>query len=277
MDLSTPPVVLTFSVFDPSGRGGIQADVEVSASLGCHCTPVITAICTSSQSDEADVLPIDSPLLVQQARSILEDYEVAAIKIGFVGSINNTEAIQAILSDYPSIPVIFEPSFCLIDEEESDKNELVKAVETLLLPMSDVVITSLGEAREISATTDTARATAQALLDAGPSTALINSTDLRRRESVYHLYTDDGSCKSFEWKEHLSPSTFGAETTAAAALACFLAHSSSVATAAERAVSFAQKSVSKAWQLGFDRPTPNRFFWVNETPDSEQDCSSSAH
>ncbi|HET8707236.1 MAG TPA: bifunctional hydroxymethylpyrimidine kinase/phosphomethylpyrimidine kinase, partial [Pseudomonadales bacterium] len=51
---SMPPVVMTFSGHDPCGGAGIQADIETLASLGCHCTPVITAITAQDSCNVID-------------------------------------------------------------------------------------------------------------------------------------------------------------------------------------------------------------------------------
>jgi hydroxymethylpyrimidine/phosphomethylpyrimidine kinase len=80
------------------------------ASLGCHpltatdCaspsrTPSVSRACTQSAAE----------LVEQQARTILEDMPVAAFKIGVLGSVENVLAVAEIVSDYPEIPLIFDP------------------------------------------------------------------------------------------------------------------------------------------------------------------------
>ena len=43
MDESTP-IVMCVAELDPTGGGGIAADIETLASLACHCTPIMSAI-----------------------------------------------------------------------------------------------------------------------------------------------------------------------------------------------------------------------------------------
>ena len=103
------PVVLTLSGSDPSGGAGIQADIESLASHGCHCAPVITVITVQDTQDVKSYAPLDGTLIMEQARAVLEDMPVAAIKIGLLGSTDAVEAIHGVLQDYPDIPVILDP------------------------------------------------------------------------------------------------------------------------------------------------------------------------
>ncbi|WP_145999192.1 bifunctional hydroxymethylpyrimidine kinase/phosphomethylpyrimidine kinase [Oceanicoccus sp. KOV_DT_Chl] len=41
--LASTPVVLSINNLDPSGGGGISADIETLTSLGCHCTPSLAS------------------------------------------------------------------------------------------------------------------------------------------------------------------------------------------------------------------------------------------
>lgn len=40
----TSPVVMCVAELDPTGGGGIAADIETLCSLACHCTPIMSAI-----------------------------------------------------------------------------------------------------------------------------------------------------------------------------------------------------------------------------------------
>ena len=87
------PVVLVFAGNDPTGGAGMQADIEAIASMGAHAAPVITAITVQDTQNVKSYFPLDMSSIIEQARAILEDMPVDAIKIGMLGS---TEAIEAI-------------------------------------------------------------------------------------------------------------------------------------------------------------------------------------
>ena len=106
---NTPPQVLVFAASDPSSGAGIQADILTLASLGCHPLTALTALTVQDTTGVQLMQPVSAELLEQQARTILEDMPVAAFKIGLLGSVENVVAVAEIVSDYPEIPLIFDP------------------------------------------------------------------------------------------------------------------------------------------------------------------------
>ena len=103
------PAVLIFSGLDPSGGAGIQADIEALASQGCHACPLITTLTTQDTVDVKNTVTVSAELIKEQARTILDDIPVAAVKIGLVDSTDIIEAIHGVLSDLPDVPVILDP------------------------------------------------------------------------------------------------------------------------------------------------------------------------
>ena len=69
---------------DPSGGAGIAADIETLVSLGCHPAPVITALTVQDTHDVHNLLPVESALVLAQARAVLADlpgYGYAAVPL----------------------------------------------------------------------------------------------------------------------------------------------------------------------------------------------------
>jgi hypothetical protein len=105
-----PPVVLTFAPSDPSGGGGMQADLLTLASMGCHALTVVTAITVQDTTGVEGVLPMEAEWVADQARCLLEDMPVDAFKIGALASVENIAAVAEILADYPDVPLILDPT-----------------------------------------------------------------------------------------------------------------------------------------------------------------------
>ena len=95
---------------DPTGGGGIAADIETLSSLACHCTPIMTAINIQDTRDVKDSAVVDSLLLIEQMRAVLEDIDVAAIKLHQLASTSHIEGIHTVLNDYPRRPVVVDPA-----------------------------------------------------------------------------------------------------------------------------------------------------------------------
>ncbi len=104
-----PPMVLAFAASDPTGGAGIQADLLTVASLGCHPLSVITALTVQDTAGVDAVMAVDASWVADQARALLEDMPVAAFKLGLLGSVEVIAAIAEIVSDYPDVPLVFDP------------------------------------------------------------------------------------------------------------------------------------------------------------------------
>lgn len=264
--MQKPPVVLSFSALDPSGCGGLQADIETAASLGCHCAPVATALCTTGSSKTAEVLAVDTTLVIEQARSVLEDMAVKAIKVGFTGSVTNVEAIHSILRDYPHIPLIMHPAFCLWDEDSADQADLPSALSALLLPLTTVLVASLEEAHILVKVSDTVDATAQGITNTGCGYLLLNETAPKDQKFQATLYDAKGSIKIYQW-DQAPPTCHGSSSTLTSAIAALQAHDCPPQAAVEQAQNYAWQALAAARQLGFGKPTPHRFFWADKNID----------
>src|SRR5512138_2898925 len=81
------PVVMTFAGTDPTGGAGIQAGIEAISSMGCHAAAVVTAVTVQDTRNVMGFEPVSAALVIEQARAVLEDMPVHAIKIGMIGSV----------------------------------------------------------------------------------------------------------------------------------------------------------------------------------------------
>lgn len=86
MDETAPVCVLVFNASDPSGAGGLSADIATIASVGGHPLPVVTGAYARDSAKIFEHFPFDDEAVAEQARAVLEDIPVSAIKVGFVGS-----------------------------------------------------------------------------------------------------------------------------------------------------------------------------------------------
>ena len=59
--LDSKPTVMCFSGLDPTGGAGIQADIETLFSVGCHATPVVTALTAQNTQNALSITSINSP------------------------------------------------------------------------------------------------------------------------------------------------------------------------------------------------------------------------
>ncbi|PCK09202.1 MAG: hydroxymethylpyrimidine/phosphomethylpyrimidine kinase [Alteromonadaceae bacterium] len=260
---ANPPIVLTFSALDPTGCGGIQADIETASSLGCHCTPIVSALCADASRPEAALYPTDATIIIEQARSILKGMAVKAIKIGFLGSAANTEAVHSILRDYQDLPVISHPTLCLWDGQSDDSADFAEAYSTLILPMSNVAIFSVYEAIEVSQESDTVSTAASAIVSSGCERTLITGTGKHTKAFQNSLYGEKGLIQHYPWEQE-PPSDHGSNSTLTTSIAAYMAHGFDAQQAVEHGLNYTWQAMRASRDLGFKKRTPHRFYWADK-------------
>ena len=258
---SSIPVVLVLSGHDPSGGAGIQADIEALASHGCHCAPVITAITVQDTQDVKSYAPLDGTLIMEQARAVLEDMPVAAIKIGMLGSTEAVEAIYGVLQDYPNIPVVLDPVLSSGNGASLTDDDVLEALEALLLPNTTVLTPNSLEARILAPEADNLDACAMALLEKGCEFVLITGTHENTPHVTNTLYGNHRLLETFTW-ERLVGSFHGSGCTLAASIAGLLAQGLEPFSAVHEAQAYTWETLKHAYRVGMGQPLPNRLFWA---------------
>lgn len=262
-----PPVVLVFAGNDPSGGAGLAADILTLSSLGCHVLPVVTAITVQDTAGVEDVLPIDADWLDDQARHVLEDMQVDAIKVGLIGSADNLMVIAGIASDYPDIPLILDPTLNDGQNDSFAEEELVAMLRELLLPHTMIIsLNSIDARRLASDDPDEQEAlpldvAASRLIAAGCQYVLINGVHESTPQVINSLYSEQGRAGTENW-DRLPGHYHGAGCTLAAALAGMLAGGAEVATASHDAQEYTWQALANAYRPGMGRQVPDRLYWA---------------
>ena len=278
----TPPTVLVFAGTDPTGGAGLQADILTLASLGCHPLSVVTAVTVQDTVGVDDFLPMEAEWIADQARSVLEDMPVAAIKIGMIGSVEAVAAIAEVVSDYPDIPLVLDPVLSSGRGDPLANEELMSALVDLLLPQATVLTPNSIEARrlaedlgEVDEDEDEDEegapdldACARRLIDLGCEFVLITGAHEQGAQVVNTLYNTRGVVHAQAW-ERLPGSYHGSGCTLASALAGFLALGQDVAEAAREAQVYTWQTLKHAYRPGMGQFIPDRMYWAHG--DDEED------
>ena len=250
---TSSPIVMTVAELDPTGGGGIAADIETLGSLACHCTPVISSINIQDTQNLLDCAIIDGTLLMEQMRVVLEDMDVTAIKLHQLAATAHIESIHTVLTDYPHIPVIIDPALWTMPVED----DFCDALCTLLLPQATLLVVTAEEAFELSAGADNLTACAHELLDSGCENLLICNEPGVGETYTSDLFSHAGLEASFQWQQ-LPHDFLGAGSTFAAAITAFMAHGVGIRPAIRQAQEYTWKALNNAKRLGMGRLVPNR-------------------
>lgn len=260
----TRPVILSLSYHDPCGAGGIQADIETTASLGCHCTTVVTALCARDTQEIKDLVPVSPAILIEQTRALLEDMPIQVIKLGYLGDTDAIEAVYTILRDYPKIPVILDPATQLSSSPYASHN-YHQALFDLLLPLSAVVVCNNKDILHLAPRADSLEACAAVLLDTGCDHVLVNGCEENHQYSQARLYSRTGLLNSQRWRR-LNLTCHGKSDILTSAVAAYHAQGLSLTSAISQGLRFCWEALASSQRLGMGEPIPNRLHWVKTTP-----------
>ena len=279
------PVVLTFGLSDATGAAGIQADQLACASMGCHPATVVTAIATSARDDGDDWLAIDAELVDLQAKSVLHNMAVAAFKIGALAGPEQVQPVAEAIVDFADVPVVLDPALDHSTGEEWTDEQLVEAMQELLLPQTTIITVSLAQARRLASLGDdgeraevlSAAECARHLCDAGAEYALILDAERGSAQMVNLLFDESGLVRRDALPRIPDPagSRFrGAGDTLSAGLAGLLAQGIDVPEAVQEASQYTTAALMHAFAAGLGVAVPDRLFWAG---DDDEEATSDAN
>src|ERR1700758_872490 len=95
------PCVLSIAGSDSGGGAGIQADLKAFAACGVHGTSAITAVTAQSTIAVELVHELPPDVVLAQARAVLRDIRVDAVKVGMLASVRIVAAVAELLDELP--------------------------------------------------------------------------------------------------------------------------------------------------------------------------------
>lgn len=275
------PCVMTFNVNDPSGAGGLSADLTAMSSASAHVLAVVTGTYVRDTSDIHDHIALDEEAVADQARCALEDIPVRAFKVGFVGTPENLGAIAGITSDYGEVPVItYMPDLSWWDEMDIDV--YLDAVTELLLPQTTVLVGNHSTlCRWLLPDWEgdrapNAREVARAAAVHGVPFALVTGFNAADQYLESHLASPEEVLASARY-ERFEATFCGAGDTLSAALCALVAGGSDLQSACAEALTYLDQCLDAGFQPGMGHAVPDRLFWAHdddlEAADSDADAT----
>lgn len=266
-----PPSVMTFAATDPSSGAGLQADILTFASIGCHPLSVVTGITVQDTVGVENIMVFDADWVNEQARTILEDMQVMAFKIGMLGSVENVAVIAEIMADYPDTPLLIDPVLSSGRGDELATDDIQAAMIDLLFPQATLLTPNSIEARRLAYYNDDSDEaenasldeSAQRLLDMGAEYVLITGTHERSNDVVNTLYGERGLIKAYNW-ERLPGSYHGSGCTLTSAIAACIAHGLTMEEAVLEAQEYTWQTLKAGFRPGMGQYIPDRMFWARE-------------
>jgi hydroxymethylpyrimidine/phosphomethylpyrimidine kinase len=262
-----PALVMSFNVGDPTGAGGLAADQLTLAAVGVHGLPVATGLLIRDSAEVFDHHCIDTDVVIEQARAVLEDGSIHAFKVGNLCCVETIGAVAEMLADYPELPVVtYVGNLGHLDDSNYD--DYLSAIAELIVPQSHVVCGNRSILQEMfcpdweDAEPPSLWHLAKACVDAGGKYLLV--TGMGSTEGVIEtvlLAPDETLLR--DRVERFDAGFVGAGDTLSAALAGMLAAGSALAEAAAESVHFLDRSLEAGFRPGMGMVVPDRMFWAH--------------
>lgn len=267
------PCVMVFNANDPSGAGGLSADLTTVASASAYALPVVTGTYIRDTSEIRDHIAFDEDAVDEQARCALEDMAVSAFKVGFLGSPDNVSTVAAIASDYPEVPMVaYLGDLSWWDELSMDT--YLDAMAELLLPQVTVLVgnhSSLCRWLLPDWEADTPpgpRDVARAAFAHGVPYTLVTGFNAADQFLESHLATPESVLATARY-ERFEATFTGAGDTLSAALASLLAAGADLQTSVAESLTYLDQCLDAGFQPGMGHAVPDRMFWAHDDEDDE--------
>jgi hydroxymethylpyrimidine/phosphomethylpyrimidine kinase len=209
---------------------------------------------------------------------VLEDVNIAAWKVGFLGSAEGVSAVAEVLSDYPDVPLVsYLPNLSWIDEDAHQAYH--DAFRELVLPQTEVLVGSHQTLTDFllpewdNQRPASPRELAVAAGEHGTRFVLVTSVPLPDQFLDNVLASPQGAITGEKF-ERFEVSFVGAGDTLSAALAALLAAGAELHAAVGEALAFLDQALDAGFRPGMGNVIPDRFFWA--LPPGEEEAEGPA-
>lgn len=249
----TPPKLLSIAGSDSGGGAGIQADIKTATLLGCHAMTAITAVTVQDTQAVKDIHPIPATTVYAQAKTVMEDIGVDAIKTGMLHNQEIIQHIAKLASEYPNTPFIIDPVMISTSGHPLLAPSAIETLKQQLLSHASLLTPNLPEAEALTGLTireipDMHQA-GQALLAQGCQAVLIKGGH-GTEEQITDLLITPNTQQLFHHPRLPIMDTHGSGCTLSTAIACFLAKGKSLDVAVKEATDFVHHAIASSTKLG---------------------------
>ncbi|MFD1482054.1 bifunctional hydroxymethylpyrimidine kinase/phosphomethylpyrimidine kinase [Paracoccus nototheniae] len=147
----TTAIALTIAGSDSGGGAGIQADLKTFSALGCYGASVITALTAQNTRAVTMIDPARPAMIAAQMAGVLDDLDVAAIKLGMLGGADAIRTVAQGLADYHG-PVVLDPVMVAKSGDALLPDDAIATLREVMLPCATLLTPNLPEAARLLGT-----------------------------------------------------------------------------------------------------------------------------
>ena len=148
--MPAPPVVLSIAGYDPSSGAGATADIKTAAAFGCYAVTCLTALTVQSTQGVFVVEPVRPELVRGTLARLRQDFEIAAVRIGMLGSGAVASEVADFLERERLPNVVLDPVLRSSSGADLIDAEGLEALRLSLLPLSTLITPNMAEAAALA-------------------------------------------------------------------------------------------------------------------------------
>ena len=255
------PILLTIAGFDPCCGAGTAADLKTFAAHGCYGVAAITSLTVQNTQGVETVHNTPSAELRAQLEVLVNDCEIAAVKIGMLGNRGNAVVVGEFLDAHKFAHVVHDPVMKSSSGAELLDAGGIKYVVTELLKRASVITPNVAEAEVLTGMTikDVAdmEAAARKIVELGARAVIVKGGHMDR--AVDTLF-DGNELIQLGGEKVKTDNTHGTGCTFASALAAQLAAGRGLLEAATLAKAYVMKAIEKGYPIGKGRIPLDHFY-----------------
>lgn len=246
--------VLSIAGLDPSGGAGLLADIKTISALGGYACGITTALTVQNTLGVSSVEPVDATLVTAQIKAVLDDMDIAAIKVGMLA---NDKIIAVVCDQLIAHPdkyiMVVDPVFKSSSGATLLNENGVEILSKRLLPLTTLLTPNIAEAEVLSGmavkTKDHMLDAAKKLMDMGAKNVLVTGGHLSGNEAIDVLLTPQGS-HIFSCEMLDASNTHGTGCALSSAIATLLAQGKSMLEAVEGGKNYVYEAIKTAPNIG---------------------------
>lgn len=242
-------VVLTIAGSDSSGGAGIQADLKTFEAFGLFGASAITVVTAQNTKGVTNIQPIDTDVLKDQIKAVLDDFDVKAIKIGMLFSKDIIECVEQSIKEL-DIPIVLDPVFISKAGSKLLEDDAIEAMKKLF-KYATVLTPNLYEAKELFGYRFGDTESLSKIQDAPCPVLIKNQTlDLPNGSKSIDMLIHKNQKRVFESNSLESTNLHGTGCSYSSAIAANLALGKTLEEAIEIAKEFIYKAILNAPCIG---------------------------
>lgn len=270
-------VVLTIAGFDPSGGAGTLADIKTFAACGCFGVAAITSLTAQNTQAVYDAHHQPAEVVRAQIAPLLEDFDIAAVKLGMLPNREIIETVAEILTTHKLPNIVLDPVIRSTSGYDLIDDAALAALVEHLLPLAAIITPNLPEAERLTGLTvcglagmrQAAKTIRQQFATRNPQVAiLIKGGHLpvaAAEAEAIDLYDDGQSERWVRAPKIATRNTHGTGCTLSSAIAAGLALGDEMPLAVQRAKEYVSAAIRTAPNLGHGAGPLNHWFPIERS------------